>query len=376
MVRKLKEKELLYITFINIESPPDSGSAVRPLKMLQAFKELGVQVKVISGQTNRIQERKLAVKEAMDYLKLHSPDFCYIEPPSGPMFYSGDLNLIRLLHRQNIPTGLFYRDAYWMFPEYSFETKLSLIKWLKFIVIRAMQKHQLKIFTKCITVMYFPSKTMSGFFKLKRKELLPPGCFLADTYCKKAFNNPLHYIFVGGAAINHGTVLTLEAFTMANRKEIIATLTYVCPKEQWKRLGINVQNYRPWLTLVHTSGDENLKILYDKADVAILTAPRTTYRDFAAPIKLMEYLSYLKPILVTNCTETARIISENHIGWVVEENSQSICDKLLELADNPDEIHEIKKGIESAREKNLWIHRAEKVIYDLDNTVSSTLSTE
>ena len=100
MVRKLKEKELLYITFINIESPPDSGSAVRPLKMLQAFKELGVQVKVISGQTNRIQERKLAVKEAMDYLKLHSPDFCYIEPPSGPMFYSGDLNLIRLLHRQ------------------------------------------------------------------------------------------------------------------------------------------------------------------------------------------------------------------------------------------------------------------------------------
>lgn len=369
----MEVKELLYITFINTSLSPDSGSAVRPLKMLQAFKEIGVHVKVISGQTNRISERKKAVKDAMEYLKHHNPACCYIEPPSGPMFYVGDLKLIRLLHRQNIPTGLFYRDAYWMFPEYSFEKKSSLTKRLKLMIIKFMQKHQLKLFAECITVMYFPSKTMSGYFNLKRKEILPPGSFIADTCCEKGLNYPLRYIFVGGAAVNHGTLLTLKAFAMANKKEIKATLTYVCPKEQWKGLGIDAKDYYPWLTLIHTSGDENLKGLYEKADIAILTAPRTTYRDFAAPIKLMEYLSYLKPILVTNCTETARIITENHIGWVVEENSQSISRKLLELADNPGEIHEIRKGIEDAREKNLWIHRAEKVIHDLSKASSDLL---
>ena len=120
------------------------------------------------------------------------------------------------------------------------------------------------------------------------------------------------------------------------------------------------------LEVVHTSGDENLKPYYEKADVALLTAPRTFYRDFAIPIKIFEYMSYLKPVLVTNCTETARIVNENNTGWVTEDTVDAVAEKIMYLCSNPDEVMKVKESMKQARQNNLWRSRAEKVILDLE----------
>lgn len=143
-------------------------------------------------------------------------------------------------------------------------------------------------------------------------------------------------------------------------------MTYVCPESQWKELGIEKEKYRQWLEVIHTSGDENLKPLYEKADVALLTAPRTFYRDFAVPIKIFEYMSYLKPVLVTNCTETARIVEENQIGWVTGDDVESVVHKLEELCSHPEEIIRVRAHMEEARRKHLWVSRAERVVGDLE----------
>ena len=45
-------KVVLYITFIDFTSSPTSGSSVRPMRMLDAFKERGYEVKLLSGAGN------------------------------------------------------------------------------------------------------------------------------------------------------------------------------------------------------------------------------------------------------------------------------------------------------------------------------------
>ena len=359
---------LLYITFIDMDDAPSSGSSVRPQKMLEAFQQIGVEVVLLSGQNNQIKERRRNIRRIIRILRTKRPDYCYIEPPSGPMFCQTDIKLIKELYHKGIPIGLFYRDAYWKYPEYFMDNNASLKDRIKQKIIRSMQVRQLQVFEKCCRILYFPSNSMAKMFSVLRKDVLPPGCFFPNgVNPKDIISEKPVFIFVGGAAINHGTLLTLDAFKRANKEQTRAKLIYICPENQWKAMGLEEekQKCKEWLTVLHLSGDEQLEKEYEKADVALLTAPRTAYRDFAVPIKIYEYISYLKPILVTNCTETAKIIQDNDVGWVTEDKAEEIAEQILELADNPEMIYEKKKNLFKARENNLWRVRAEKVISDL-----------
>ena len=358
--------KLLYLTYIPLNGLPTTGSSVRPQKMKEALENLKIEIKTFGGINNDISLRRQTVNNIKNLLKEWTPDACYIEPPSGPFFYYGDVQLIKLLHKKRIPSAIFYRDAYWRFPEYAVEKKETFVQRIKRFIIKCMQMWQWKIINNNIDIIYFPSKTMSEEFNCSKKDILPPGAFIPQCNDKKDLSNVLQYIFVGGAAKNHGTFITIDSFKKYNEDGIKAKLIYVCPKEQWDDIGIDKNLYKDWLEVIHTSGDGNLKKLYEKADISILTAPRTFYRDFAMPVKIFEYISYLKPILATNCTETARVISENNIGWVVEDNVDSILKQLEYLEKNKQEIINIKNNMKRVRDENLWECRANKIIKDLE----------
>lgn len=358
--------KLLYITFISLEDIPTSGSSVRPQKMRNAFKETGHEVVIIDGMNNNLSARKNAVKRVKKLIKTWVPEACYIEPPSGPMFYYGDVQLIKFLHKKRVPISIFYRDAYWKYPEFAKERTQSFVEKLKSIIIRRMQIHQWNVFRKYIDIIYFPSKMMAKEFDCPHKDVLPPGGFVPEFKEKAGLSDPIQFIFVGGAAQNYGTYLTISAFDKVNEDSIKAKVFYICPEEQWNSLGIDKEKYKDWLEIIHTSGDENLKPYYEKADLALLTAPRSFYRDFAVPIKIYEYMSYLKPVLVTNCTETERIVKDNHIGWVVEDSTEAVAAKVEYLCEHTDEVLEVRAGMERVRSNNLWASRAQKVIKDLE----------
>lgn len=358
--------KLLYITYISMNLPPSTGSSVRPQKMRQAFEALGIEVKTFDGENNDLAVRKKTVSDIRKLLNTWKPDACYIEPPSGPLFYAGDVALIKQLHRMGVAVAIFYRDAYWKHPEYYVEGRASLTQKAKRAIIKMMQMHQWAVFKKNMDIIYFPSETMAKEFDCSNSGVLPPGGFIPDVERKRNISEPLQYIFVGGAAKNHGTFLTLDAFERVNEKEVKAKLIYVCPESQWKSLSIDEKKYKKWLTLVHASGDDMLNKYYSMADIAILTAPRTVYRDFAVPIKLYEYMSYLKPMLVTDCIETARVVKENMAGWIVKDDVESIAEQINYLCEHPEIIKEVNERLVFARERNLWINRAQKVIDDFN----------
>lgn len=189
--------KLLYLAYIPLDEIPTSGSSVRPQKMKEALESLGIEVKAFGGMDNNLSLRKKAVADVKTLLKTWQPDACYIEPPSGPMFYYGDVGLIKKLHKRKIPISIFYRDAYWKYPEYSAEKKQSVTERLKHVVIKWMQVHQWNVFRNHIDLIYFPSVSMAKEFVCPHKDVLPPGSFIADVEEKAELSMPLQFIFVG-----------------------------------------------------------------------------------------------------------------------------------------------------------------------------------
>lgn len=370
--------DILYITYINVNEVGGSGSSVRPQKMKKAFEELGLNLKILSGQKNQIRKRHKNLKEILSWLDYNRPEICYIEPSSGPIYDLLDIILMQKLHRMNVPIGLFYRDAYWMFPEYASEgKKLKIKEKIKNFIIKRMSKRDIRIIKKTCDCVFMTSVTFSRYFSFKNMELLPPGCEIQNhvNYNDKIFieKKKLTYIFVGGASKNHGTFLTLKSFEKANKNHIIAKLIFVCPEHQWKKVKNSVykKDYDRWLKIYHTCGDKNLQDLYNKADIAILTAPNTEYRNFAVPVKIYEYISYNKPILVTDCYETEKVILDNEIGWSVHDNISDVSNKLIYLWKNQKEVYKKRLNCKQVCVDNSWINRAKKVVEVL-STIKTT----
>lgn len=365
--------DLLYITFIDMKGSVNSGSGKRPKRMLEAFQEMGLRIKLLDGWNNQYKLRYRNVKKVIKWLETNTPSMCYVEPPSGPFFCTLDLKLLKILHKKKIPIGLFYRDCYWMFPE-TVNWKHSLKNEFKKIVIRYMQKRDLQVFQETCKYLYYPSASMAEIMQARVDWMaLPPGCekHKIDSFFKKDCERicnckQLTYFYVGAASKQYGTEILLNSFSMINKKGIYVKLIFVCPEEQWI-LFENKEKYKKekWLEVYHLSDDKELEDLYQKSDICVIPRPKNIYNDFAVPIKLYEYLSYFKPILATDCEETKKFVENNHIGWVVKDSEESLVKKMLELNEKREEILTTKKNCLSVSKENLWIKRAHAVVESL-----------
>lgn len=356
--------KVLYITYIDMNGKSTSGSSVRPKKMHEAFCRLGIEVKLLECQQNKRKLRRAKVKEIMEWLKKESPDICYIESPSGPIFNYIDLKLIRTLHRKKIPTGYFYRDCFWLFPE-----MMKEIRWWKRKIITFMNKVELPILRNNCDIIYFSSQSaidLFSFARLKRVELLPPA---ADEF--KLMSNSDYYhekrvIYVGAVSKVNGTIDLIKAFSILN-KEDVYNLTIVCREKEWKNIVAmfheNLNEYS-WLKIEHAS-DEELIPLYEEASLAIIPRRSDVYIDYSIPVKLFEYIGFGKPVLSTPRKETVRIIEEEKCGIICDDSVDDMV-KCIKLFFNTKELqNELKVNVQRMANHNRWIDRAQKVIDDL-----------
>jgi len=368
--------DLLYIAFIDLKDAPRSGSSVRPIMMLKAFEKLDLKIKVLDGWNNELRKRRSNVKEVISWLKDNTPRFCYIEPPSGPIFNYIDLRLIKLLHKKNIPTGIFYRDAFHLFSEmYQDDNKVMRIKdKVKLFFINKIAKRDLKIFKRNIDYFFYPSINFGEMLNIDVSWLeLPPGTTVnfSDkindiSYNRIIENKTLTCMYVGGLSKAYGTRIMLDSFKKINKDNIIINLTLVCRKPEWLYYEKQYQN-EPWLQVHHVDSETGLGCLYDEADFCLLPFEKNAYMDFVMPTKLMEYISYYKPVLSTNCNEVERFILDWNIGWITNDNVDSFSNMLLTVAMNRDDIIAKKKNTIQAVQKNLWEKRASKVMHTLLN---------
>jgi glycosyltransferase involved in cell wall biosynthesis len=348
-----------------------SGSAVRPVKILEAFQifaeKHGFEMISIHGETN---ERKKAFE---DLYKNENPEdflFCYMENATIPIWLSDDdhlprkpfidLKFLKYLHKNNIPLGVFYRDIYWKFN--------SLYK-VKPIIKQAMRflfRIELAMYKKYSKIFYLPSIYMNKYVGEKDEKVtdLPPGGVDLLLLGKKIKpeTNISQAIYVGGINPRYGIYDTLKAFEELNQTKTKIKLILICRKEEFSTYQELMKPYlnKEWIEIHHAFGEQLLPF-YERADFGIVPIKRDTYNDFAVAVKLFEYISYGLPVLATNCLAQTDIVEKSKLGIIVPDNSEDILNGLKEMSDLKCQEQYRENVKEALLNEHLWIHRVEKV---------------
>lgn len=351
---------ILFITFRDF-GDVTSGSGVRPFRLFEAFKALGHDVVLLQGLHNRVIERSRNIRRILQEIRLHPVDICYVEPPTGPFFCHLDLTLLKRVHESGVPVGLFYRDAYWMFP------KWIKLPWPKNHLIRWMHRRDIRYFRKYCDIVYYPSDAFGKLFAdvdFRREDVLPPGCEIM-------YEPPteLHHrlLYVGAADEADGLLLLLQSMQIVN-ETIPLSLTIVTAKKNHSKLlqmpimQNGIQSGR--VELVSGSG-EDLLPYYRKSDFGVIPRRRHPYMDIAVPIKLFEYVGHGLGVIATNCPAMEEIIQKNQCGIVASDTAQDFSKAILNVYADPSKIIAIQRKLPVIGLSNSWETRAKKIVEDL-----------
>jgi glycosyltransferase involved in cell wall biosynthesis len=324
----------------------NSGPTVRIRKIRDALAEL-VELDVVEGYRG---PRGAALARYATSGRLRGLDGIYVES-STFLPSPADVAFLGLARALGIPVLTFIRDAYQLFPEYYEDSSLKRrIGRLAFLpAFRALMAVSARV--------AFPSRGLAAVFGREADgAVLPPGAPPPlDLPMRADARTILHvgalrWETLGGEAL-------LAAVEKLREEGHEVGLTLVC------RPGDEPTGSRPaWLRIERAAGEEIHRLLPDVM-ATVIPRRRSAYNDLAVPVKLMEYLSYGRPIVTTDCTETARIVGEAGAGVVVADDAAGLADGLRRVATmRAEERSKLGAAAEAAARANSWHARARQVL--------------
>jgi len=361
-------KKMIFHYPLPINFNSKSASGIRPIKMIEAFKRLGYEVIEITGYgKERLKKIKDLKKRILAGEKF---DFIYSESSTMPTLLTEkhhlpyypflDFNFFIFCKKYGIKIALFYRDIYWLFPEYQKEVCFLKVKFAKFFY-----KYDLKNYNKLVDIIYLPSIKMAKYIPIisqNKFNELPPGhdeYQNLETSKNYNVNDKIKLIYVGGIGSHyqmHILFKVLKKFQNIN-------LTLCTREDEWQKIK-NEYEFLQNIKIIHENGDK-LKDFYMDADIALIFVKPKEYWKFAVPLKFYEYIGKEKPIIASKGTLVSDIVENNDIGWIIEYSEEALEKLFVYLIKNKNEII-LKKGkILQIKEKHTWENRTKKIIKDL-----------
>lgn len=345
-----------------LKKDPKSGSQVRPCRMIEAFKELGYEVEAVVGYGN---ERKQAAERIYCNLaKGIRYDFLYAESSTTPTLLTEshhfptypflDFGLFRRLKKINIPIGLYYRDVHWRFPFYR-----QAVQRYKRAVSTPFYWYDWLSYKQLVDILFLPSKGMKyslpGNWPEEKLYALPPGSVIRSLDSKEPKSRDhLKIFYVGGIT---PPLYDIKPMTETVKSFENIELTICCHSQEWE----NYQSYYSIngsknIKIVHTSGDD-LKNYYQEADIFGFLSQNHPYLNFAMPVKVFEAIGHGLPLILSDGTETAKLVTQEDIGWAVS-SAVEFKTLLAYLLDHHESIMEKRARVIAARERHTWFNRA------------------
>lgn len=357
-------KKIIFHIPNRVDEKLASGSQIRPMRMLQAFEDIGYEVHRVMGgvkeRRQQIKKIKRNIEKGVEYEFLYSESStmptALTEKHHLPIAPFLDFNFFRFCKKKNIKIGLFYRDIHWKFDQYrvsKFKSKVALI----------FYKFDLSQYEKLLDVLYLPSVEMLDFVPINfnnKIKALPPAVSELVPSIPCLLSNRLSFVYVGGVGKLYDLKMFIDvvnknkyAFNISTRKQEWDTMknTYE------KIIGNSIQVF-------HLSG-EKLESIYFNSKIGVLFVKPTKYWKFVMAVKLFEYLAYKKPIIAVKGTAVGNFVEKNNIGWTIEYTEKALEKTLTELKNNPQIIQEKIENIEKIIPQNTWEARAIQVKKDL-----------
>lgn len=341
-----------------------SASGIRPVKMRRAFEADGYEVLEVSGRhperRERMRELKRRIASGLEV------DFVYSEASTTPTglgepvtpatSLTRDIRFLRFCRRAGIPVGLFYRDIYWQFEEYAQRVRQPYAA-----VLRSRYRADLRGYVSAVDRIYLPSMGMADYLPAANRPqaaALPPG---AEPIDGPAPAEGVSLFYVGGTGGYYRMQETVRGVEAAAG----ARLTICTRESEWQKAAALYSDVLGGATtVVHRSGTE-LEELYADAHIGALLMEPMEYREFAAPMKLYEYLGHAKPVIATEGSLAGEFVEENDIGWAIPYEASALTGLLERLVADPALLEEKARRARAVREEHTWEARAAQVAADL-----------
>ncbi len=363
-------KKIIFHHPLPLNPNATSASGIRPLRMLEAFKSLGYEVDIIAGYS---KERKKAIKEVKKKIKLGAEyDFLYSENSTMPTILTEkhhlplnpllDFSFFRFCKNKNINVGLFYRDIYWLFESYD-----KSVSFLKGRVAKLSYNYELYFYKRYLARLYLPSLEMGKYVPIVPSTIfsaLPPGHDVKSQLSENEYQNDsthkLKVFYVGGMS-DHYQMHTL--FSVVNQRDDIE-FTLCTRESEWNAVKSEYPDLSDNIKIVHKSGVEMHDLMAASDVVSIFVKPQE-YREFAAPVKLYEYLGHRKPIIASKETLAGNFVAKNGIGWSLTYSESDLNNLFDKLVESPKLLVSVQQQMNVIALHHTWQARARQVIKDL-----------
>lgn len=262
-----------------------------------------------------------------------------------------DIAFLALARSLGIPVLTYLRDAQPLFPEYS--SPGSPKRWLS----RALFRPAFAALSAASGTVAYPSAGLAAAFgDVEDPLLIPPGA--PEPVVVPRAPDADRLLFVGAMRYPvHGLDILFEAIERVRGEGISIGLTCVSrPGEE------PPPPYPDWFKLERGSGAAIHRLL-PEVFATVQPRRRSPYNDLGVPVKVMEYLSYGRPLLVTDCTETATIVHDAGAGLIVPDTADGLASGIRTLATaHWDTLDGLSEAAMRAAVKHSWHARAQRVV--------------
>lgn len=290
--------------------------------------------------------------------QLRKTKYVYVEASTS---YATETDLLLLLMCRlfRIPMAIYIRDAYQLFPDIYDRSPI------KVKILDGLWKRSMQIYIRFANTLLFPSEGLAQQFHFSNEHgLLPPAGNPSHSVESLDVSRKL-VLYVGATNVPDGVDLLLEAMKLVTQEYPEAECVIVTDEAQSSGIRGDWEGQH-WVRFT-TGSFNDLPALMKSAYVTVIPRRKNTYNDFALPIKLFDYMSFGKPVVVTNCTEQAKYITECNAGLVVQDTAEDIAHGILRLFDDPDLARELgTNGLRAIQGKHSWQHRATELLAILE----------
>lgn len=312
-----------------------------------------VQLDVVDGYRG---PRRLAVARSTLSGRLRRLAGIYVESSSF-LPAETDLAFLALARALGVPVLTYIRDAYQLFPDDyaadSVRRRLGAVAFRPMIGALRVVSNRLAFPTRGLAEAVLGRRAVDAV-------LLPPGSPTPVEVPRAASANRL--LFVGDARLPvHGADRLIAAVDRARSFGAPVELTIV------SRSGQEPPRPHPeWLRVVRAEGDAIHALLPDVL-ATVIPRPRSPYNDLALPVKLFDYLSYGRPLLVTDCREQADVVRTADAGLVVDDDVDALARGVAALtsADRA-QLERWSSNAAVAAAEASWASRARRIVTLLD----------
>jgi glycosyltransferase involved in cell wall biosynthesis len=323
----------------------ESARAVRISNLYRALQAFAP-VELLSGDR---MARRRAIGEFIARGRVRHAQAIYVESSTSTATEM-DLFLLALARRYKVPVIVYIPDAYQLFPT------LYPRKGLKVHLLDTGWRLSIAAYQRLANLILYPSTGLAHCFQNKPPfDILPPAGLINRIYNPLPWYPPI-VTYIGAVTHDSGVDLLLDAMTQVIDQFPMAQCRIVSSNVDF--LAQHRQRHAPWLT-IERRGFDDLPEFMTQVTMAVIPRRKNRYHDLAVPIKLFDYLSFGKPLVVTDCQETAQLVSSTHTGIVVQDSADGLATGILQLLQNRQltEQHSLN-AYESVQTTHAWEHRA------------------